>query len=99
MTNNRLIGIIVTVLTALICCCAAIFSGVWGGIIASGAPINVTDSGGISTPQTFPVPVGYVLLCLSVIFVLVPVAVGFFTLRKKPQAAVQVNNDPLPPAS
>ncbi len=98
--NNRTVGIIATVVTALICGCSAIMSCVWGGLIATNTPINVT-SGGVESSQTLPAPVGYVLLCLSIIFVIVPIAVGFFTLRKKPDtaAAVPTSNPPLPPTS
>jgi hypothetical protein len=39
---------------------------------------------------------GLVTLCLSFIFIAIPIAVGFFTLRKKPEA---VSSEPLPPAS
>jgi hypothetical protein len=67
---------------------------VWGVIIARGAPVDVT-SNGITAPQTFSPTIGYVLLCMSVFMILVPVAVGFFTLRKKPEV-VQVD---VPPTS
>jgi len=96
--NNRTVGIIATVVSALICGCAAIFACVWGMLIATNTPITMT-SGGEQSVQTLPTPVGYVLLCLSLLFVVVPVVVGFVTLRKKPQAAVPANNEPLPPAS
>ena len=96
--NNRTVGIIATVVSALICGCAAIFACVWGMLIATNTPITMT-SGGEQSVQTLPTPVGYVLLCLSLLFVVVPVVVGFVTLRKKPQAAVPDNNEPLPPAS
>jgi hypothetical protein len=82
--QNRTIGIIATVATTLICGCASIFSCVWGFIIASGKPIDVT-SGGVVTPQTVSPTIGFVLLCLTALMLLVPVAVGFFTLRKKPE--------------
>ena len=96
--NNRTVGIIATVVSALICGCSAIFACVWGALIATNTPINVS-SGGEQSIQTLPAPVGYVLLCLSLLFVAVPVVIGFVTLRKKPQAAVPVSNEPLPPAS
>ena len=86
--QNRTIGIIATVVTALACGCASIFSCAWGIIIASGKPIDVT-SNGITTPQTVSPTIGYVLLCLTVLLLLVPVAVGFFTLRKKPEATAE----------
>jgi len=80
--EKRTIGIIATTLSAFLCWCASIFSCVWGFIIVSGQPINVT-SNGVSTPQTLSPTIGYVLLCVTVLMIAVPVAVGFFTLRKK----------------
>lgn len=91
--QNRTLGIIITVITALICGCAGFFSCVWGFIIASGQPIDVTTNG-VTTPQTLSPTIGYVLLCLSVLMILVPVVVGFITLRRKPEVAEEV-----PPAS
>lgn len=95
--NNRTVGIIVTIITALACSCAALFACVWGGLIASGQPITSTING-VETVQAIEPTIGYALLCLSFILILVPVAVGFFTLRKKPEA-VPVSDEPLPPTS
>lgn len=95
--NNKTAGIIATIVSALVCGCSAIFACVWGALIATNTPINMT-SGGQQSVQTFPASVGYVLLCLSLLFVAVPVVVGFVTLRKKPQTA-PVSNEPLPPVS
>jgi len=44
------------------------------------------------------------LICVSLFLILIPVAVGFFTLRQKPAAAVvtagpQDFGGPIPPAS
>jgi hypothetical protein len=36
-------------------------------------------------------------LCFSVIFIAIPIVVGFFMLRKK--AGVPANSEPLPPTS
>jgi hypothetical protein len=47
------------------------------------------------TVQQMPTTYGYVFLCLSFLMILVPVAVGFFTLRKKPETVVE----DVPPAS
>jgi hypothetical protein len=38
-------------------------------------------------------------LCLSLILILIPIIVGFFTLRNKPAPVVSSINEPLPPAS
>ena len=94
--DKRTIGIIATVISALVCGCAAIFACVWGIIIATNTPINVTSNGQPSM-QTLPTPAGYVLLCLSILFIFVPIAIGFFALRKKP--VPPSNNEPIPPAS
>jgi len=83
--QNRTIGIVATVVTALACGCASLFSCIWGFLIARGTPFNVT-SDGTTTPQTFPPAIGFALLCLSVAMILIPVAVGFFTFRKKPES-------------
>jgi len=84
--QNRNIAIIATVVTALVCGCASLFSCIWGFLIARGTPFQVT-SNGTTTPQTFPPAIGFALLCLSLVLVLIPVAVGFFTLRKKSESA------------
>jgi len=94
--DKRTIGIIATVLTALICGCASIFSCVWGILITTGQTIDVT-SNGITSPQTLSPTIGYVLLCLTVLMISVPILVGFFTLRKKPEADATIGE--VPPTS
>ncbi len=97
--QNRTVGIVATVLTAVVCGCASLFSCIFGGMIAAGQPFTTTVNGQTSE-QVFPATIGYVLLCLTLLMILVPVAVGFFTLRKKPEAAGVPNiNEPIPPAS
>ena len=92
--EKRTVGIIATGIAAFVCGCAALIACVWGGLIVSGTPIDVTTSTGTSQ-QTVSPAVGVALLCLSLLMILVPLAVGFFTLRKKPEAAM----DELPPTS
>jgi len=84
--QNRTIAMIATAVTALVCGCASLFSCIWGFLIARGTPFQVT-SNGTTTPQTFPPAIGFALLCLSLVLVLIPIAVGFFTLRKKSESA------------
>lgn len=96
---NKTIAIVVTVLVALCFLCPAIFACVFGILIAAGEPITITVNGQ-ETEQIFPQMYGFALLCLSVLFVLIPVAVGFFTLRKKPaEGEIIPPDEPLPPAS
>lgn len=83
--QNRTMGIVLTALSAFICGCAGLFSCIWGALIATGTPIDVT-SNGITAPQILSPTIGYALVCLSLLFLLVPVGVGFFTLRKRDPA-------------
>jgi len=80
--QNRNLAIIITVITTLVCGCASIISCVWGFLIASGTPVNVTNNG-VTTPQVLSPAIGYTLLCLTILMILVPVGVGFFALRKR----------------
>jgi uncharacterized membrane protein len=92
--QNRTLGIVLTLITAFVCGCASLFSCIWGALIATGSPVDVTNNG-VTTPQTFAPTIGFGLLCLSFFMILIPVAVGFFTLRKKPQVMIEE----IPPAS
>ena len=83
--DKRTTGIIATVVAALFCGCPGIFSLCWGGISAivafvPGADINI---GGSSDPQA-ALYTGIGALCGGVLLIAIPIAVGFFTLRKKP---------------
>ena len=89
-------GKLLTIATSLLFGCPAIFACSWGVISVTGTPIDVS-SNGQQYVETLPPTVGYVLLCLSVLFVAVPVVIGFMTLRKRPQSPA--NNEPLPPTS
>jgi hypothetical protein len=97
--DRRTTGIIATVVTALLCGCPGLFSICWGAIAAvvrfvPGADINI---GGSSDPTT-ALLTGVGALCVGVIFVAIPIAVGFIMLRNKPQPVEPVSNDPVPPA-
>ena len=111
--DKKTVGIIATAGTFLFCACPSFFLCIWGVIGVSGVPIDQTF-GGQTTSKPMPTALGFALLCLSLIGLLVPVAVGFFTLRKKPEdAAINAqpmtspgvqsdpfdNDDPLPPTS
>ncbi len=94
--DNRTKGIIATIASALLCGCPGLFICIFGVLIAVGAPVTTTLNSQSST-QTYPPTVGFVMLCLSVIFIAIPVVVGFLTLRNKP--AAPVSTEPIPPAS
>ena len=88
--DKRSQGILFTVLAVLFCGCPGLFLCLFGAVTATG---NGTFNESYIEPT-----VGFVLLCLSLIFIAIPIAVGFFTLRKKP-VEPPVSNEPLPPAS
>ena len=94
--NKRTVGIIATVISALVCGCTSIFACVWGILIATNTPITLTSGTNVSQ-ETLPPTIGYVLLCLSILLILVPAAIGFFALRIKPETLA--NDEPMPPAS
>jgi hypothetical protein len=86
---NRNTSIIVTVATALLCGCPGIFICLFGALTAAGQ--------GTFNNTSLDPTVGFVLLCLSLILIAIPIVVGVVTLRKKPQ--LPVDNEPLPPVS
>ncbi len=91
--QNRTLGIGLTVFTSLCCGCLALFFCIFGGLIASGQPVETTLNG-VVEQQTYPASVGFSLICLSLIFIIIPIVVGFFTLRRKRSAT----DMPTPPA-
>lgn len=79
---NRNVGIAVTIITVLCCACPGLFLCVFGGMIGAGVPLT-TSFNDVSVSQTLPASYGIGLICLSIILILVPVIVGFVTLRNK----------------
>jgi integral membrane sensor domain MASE1 len=87
--NNRNTGIIATIAAVVLCGCPGLFACLFGALTAAGqgtfndAPLDPT--------------VGFVLVCLSLILLLIPAAVWFFTLRKKPGTEIVDDVPPPPP--
>ena len=95
--DNRTKGIIATVAAVIFCGCPGLFLCIFGAATATGSMPYTTELNGISGSGTLPATSGYVMLCLSLILIIIPIAVGFFTLRNKP--AAPTSNEPMPPAS
>jgi len=95
--DKKTSGIIATVATSLLCGCPGLFAVCWGLIagVVSQVPGADIDIGGSSDPQTALMS-GIGSLCLGVVFVAIPIVVGFVTLRKKPEAE-PYSNEPIPP--
>jgi len=86
MNNNKNTGIIATIAAVVLCGCPGLFMCLFGALTAMGR--------GTFNNSSLSPSVGFVLLCLSLIFILIPAGVGFFTLRKKPEAAVTSDTPP-----
>lgn len=99
--ENRTAGIIATIVTALLCGCSGLlcmFSGTITALVSQvpGAEIDIF---GRNDPQA-ALGAGIGMVCLGVVFVIIPILVGVFTLRKKPQPPAQPTapEEPIPPA-
>lgn len=84
-------AIIGTVAAVLLCGCPGLSMCVFGAITAFGGMPDFFKGYG-----TLPGWIGFVLLCLSVIFIAIAVVVPVLTLRKK-KPAVEVASTPAPP--
>ena len=91
-------GIVSTIAAVVLCGCPGLFLCFFGAMstFVSAIPGADIDVGGSSDPAA-ATAMGIGTLCLSLIFIAIPIAVGYFTLRKKPEAVI--TNEPLPPAS
>lgn len=99
MIDNKTKGIIATVAAVLLCGCPGLFLCFFGATTAlagmtPGAEIDVFGSSDPASAMTM----GFVFLCLSLIFIAIPIVVGFTMLRKKPEEVVP-SDEPLPPVS
>lgn len=98
-------SIIATVATALLCGCPGLFGLCFGLVFAvtSQIPGAEIDVFGSTDPQS-ALTTGLGTLCVSIIFIAIPIVVGVVTLRKKPEAEVLPPqppvgpDEPMPPA-
>ena len=94
--NNKNTGLIATIAAVVLCGCPGLFMCIFGIITATGSMPYTTEVNGISDSGTLPTGVGFAMLCFSLILILIPIAVGFFTMRKKPEVS---GNEPTPPVA
>lgn len=81
--DKKNVGMIATIATALLCGCPGLFGLCFGAtsVLASLMPGADIDVFGSSDP-TAATTMGIVSLCLSIIFIAIPIVVGIVTLRK-----------------
>ena len=95
--NNKNTGLIATIVATVLCGCPGLFGLCFGltSLFASFAPGAEVDIFGSSDPRS-ATAMGLATLCLSVIFIAIPIITWFVTRRR---AATDVpNNEPIPPA-
>ena len=101
--NKKNVGIIATIVAMLFCGCPGLCLGLFGAIAATGqmpytSDLPYTSDFGNPYSETVPSYLGFVGLCLGLIFITIPIVVGVLTLRNKPEKPASFN-EPLPPAS
>lgn len=96
--ENRTAGIIATIVTVVLCGCPGLFALCFGAIAvpASMAPGAQIDIFGSNDPEA-ALGTGLVMLCLGLLFIAIPVVVGFLTLRNRPAASAVIPASPAPP--
>ncbi len=82
--DQKTTGIVATVAAVLLCGCPGLFALFMGGMFAiiSQIPGADIDMFGSTDPQS-ALQFGLGGLCLGLLFVAIPVVVGFLTLRKR----------------
>lgn len=95
--ENRQVGIIATIATAVFCGFPGLIVLCLGAAFAAtsripGAKIDVWGS---NDPRA-ALLMGLVSICLGVLCIAIPIGVGFFTLRKRPSSP-GLPEEPVPP--
>lgn len=84
MEDKKKVGLIVTIVTVLLCGCPGLCGLVWGVMM-----VAVPNFEGAEVTGN-PVAVGIPAICLSIIGIVIPIAAGIYTLQqKKKEEAVE----------
>ena len=94
--DARTKGLVATIAAVVLCGCPGLFLCIFGAASATGLMPYTTELNGVSNTGTLPAAAGFAMLCGAVLLILIPVVVGFLTLRSKPAPAVP--SAPVPPA-
>jgi hypothetical protein len=92
--ENKTAGIVITVISILICGCPGLFMCLLGaGIVAGFGTWTLNEQIG-----TIPSSYGLPIACVGILFIVIPIAIGFFMLRRKHDHNI-TPNEPIPPAT
>ena len=101
--DKKTTGLIATIATVLLCGLPGLCLCIFGVVTAAGVMPYTTEFNGVSDSGMMPSSAGFGMLCVALILILIPAAVGFFTLRKKDKDGIidaePVSDEPLPPVS
>ncbi len=88
--DKRTRGIIATVAAVILCGCPGLVGLCSGAIFALAGviPGSEIDVFGSNDPAA-AITTGIVTLCVSIIFIAIPIVVGFLMLREKPLDAIE----------
>jgi len=97
-STNRNTSLVATIVAAVLCGCPGLLGLCFGltSVFASFVPGAEIDVFGSSDPQA-ATTMGLVTLCVSVIFIAIPI-VTWVVLRRRETPAVPSDNEPIPPA-
>jgi len=96
--NTKTGGIIATIAAVIVCGCAALCLCLFGIGISFFPSVFSSTFGNQEFVSNIPAQIGYGLICLSIISIIIPIVIGFVTLRnKKPKK--EEPSQPLPPAA
>lgn len=98
MNNSKNTSLIATVVATILCGCPGLLGLCWGltTVFAGFAPNSQIDIGGSSEPRA-AIMAGLLSLCVSVIFIAIPIVTWFVTRRQ--ETARPATDEPIPPAS
>ncbi|MBN2147854.1 MAG: hypothetical protein JW726_10715 [Anaerolineales bacterium] len=92
--DKRTTGIILTIASVLLCGCPGISVCLFGALSAAGLGTWNVDLPGMSEGGQVPMATGIGLVCVGLIFIIIPLVVGFLTLRNKPAAPAGIQEPP-----
>ena len=77
-------GIIATVAAVFLCGCPGLCFCLFGAFTAAGMMPYTFDFNGNTESGIVPSGYGFAMLCAALIFIAIPIVVGFLMLREKP---------------
>jgi hypothetical protein len=100
MDDKKTVGIIASIATLLLCGCPGICLCLYGGMFSVFGGTYTSDFLGTYDSGELSPTTGYVLLCLGLLMVLIPIGIGGYTFfsQRNSKASDQDLDEPVPPA-